>query len=105
MPRLIVKKKDYYLEWSTIVDAPVIFGRSLEDFKKYYKEEYGNAGMLSLPDRLSRVEGKEISAQGYDVNELIEFNRSGPEESCLTMDEIYSAYCLRKPIRNNWLPD
>jgi len=26
MPRYIIKLEDYYLEWSTVVDAPVTFG-------------------------------------------------------------------------------
>jgi hypothetical protein len=46
MPRYIVRltdsraNKDYYLFWSTVVDAPVSDGIGLEEFKKEYKEEY-----------------------------------------------------------------
>jgi hypothetical protein len=100
-----MKIKDCYLEWSTIVDAPVTPGLSLEDFKKYYKEEYGNAGMMNLPRWLAELDKKESSAIGYEnIEDLLSFNRAGPKESCLTLDEIYSAYCLKKLIRDNWLP-
>jgi hypothetical protein len=41
MGRFICKFEDkddvYYLEWSTVVDAPVTFGMSLEEFKEYYR--------------------------------------------------------------------
>jgi hypothetical protein len=105
MSRYIVKIKDYYLDWSTIVDAPITFGLVLEEFNKYYKEEYGRVGMLNLPERLNVADKKGTSALDYDdLEDLVTFNRAGPEESCLTLDEIYSAYCLKKPIRNNWLP-
>jgi hypothetical protein len=105
MPRYIIKIEDYYLDWSTIVDAPITFGLDLKRFNKYYEEEYGRVGMLNLPERLNRVDEKGTSSLDYEsVEDLIDFNRAGPNESCLTLDEIYSAYCLKKPIRNNWLP-
>lgn len=68
MSRYIIKLtdkrdlKDYYLEWSTIVDAPVTYGMYLEGFKAYYQQEYGRSGMRELPERLKRVEEKGTSA-------------------------------------------
>ena len=44
MPRFIIKitdekdNKDYYMMWSTVVDAPVTYGLSLDEFKEYFKE-------------------------------------------------------------------
>ena len=56
MPRYILKindgSKDYYLLWSTVVDAPVTQGMSLREFKKYYQSEYGEQGMINLPPTL-----------------------------------------------------
>jgi len=48
-------KKDYFLEWSTIVEAPVTYGLSLEEFKEYYRHEYGESGMRELPALLEMV--------------------------------------------------
>lgn len=68
MSRYIIKLtdkrdlKDYYLEWSTIVDAPVTYGMTLDGFKIYYQGEYGISGMRDLPERLKRVEEKGTSA-------------------------------------------
>jgi hypothetical protein len=40
MPTYICKFQDgekaYYLEWSTIVDAPITTGMSLQEFKQHY---------------------------------------------------------------------
>lgn len=105
MPRYIVKLKNHYLEYSTIVDAPVTWGMPLEEFKKYYQQEYGLDGMRSLPERLERVEAKGTSSQLDDsAEDCLSCNRAGPDETELTVDEIYQAYCLRQPVRG-WLPE
>ncbi len=96
MPRYIIKLSeddhDYYLMWSTVVDAPVTYGMASEDFKIYYKSEYGVSGKFK--ERMERVKEKGTSAYLYaDVDELIEFNRAGENESCLTKDEIIKEYC------------
>lgn len=57
MGRLIAKLGNHYLEWSTVVDAPVTFGMTLEEFREHYREQYGAASMAELEQRLARVEG------------------------------------------------
>ena len=105
MPNYIIKIRDHYLEWSTVSDAPETFGMTLTEFRDYYRDEYGRASMDSLDKRLSRVEQNGVSALNYkSVADLIRTNRAGPSESTLTIDEIYEAYCLRRPIRDGWLP-
>jgi hypothetical protein len=100
MPRYIAKftdketKTDYYLEWSTIVDAPVTYGVSLDEFKEYYKTQYGSHGFKDLDERLERVEAKGTSSQiDENINDLIEGNRAGVDEEELTYDEIVREYC------------
>jgi hypothetical protein len=99
MPRYIVKlndgNRDYYLEWSTVVDAPVTFGVSLEEFKQGYQEQYGTEGMRALAERLVRVEKKGTSDLLHgSVDELLQFNRAGKGETCLTKEQIIDAYCV-----------
>lgn len=102
MPRYICKvidldKKEYYFEWSTVVDAPVTFGMSLEEFKEYYKERYGLEGLKGLPERLERVEEKGTSSRvDESVQTLFEHNRAGPNESCFTFEEIVDWYCRKQ---------
>ena len=103
MGRCIVKIKDKYLEWSSIVDAPVTFGMTLDELKGYIKEEYGREGMRELDKRLERVERTGASTiYEKSVDSIISCNRAGPNESHLTLEEIYQAYCLMQPIRDGW---
>ena len=104
MGQYIVKLHDRYLIWSTIVDAPVTFGMTLDELRQHTKEEYGQQGLRELPKRLERVELHGVSAMSAQSSEeLISFNRAGPDESALTIDEVYTAYCLQQPIRDGWV--
>jgi hypothetical protein len=95
MGRYVVKLADKYLEWSTVVDAPITDGMTLEEFTSFYKEKYGSYAMeFEFPKRMERVEQFGISAYNYNnVDELIAYNRAGPEEICLTKEELIKEYC------------
>lgn len=98
MPRYIIKLNEQYLEWSTIVDAPVTRGMTLEDFKIYYLKSYGELALSELKKRLERVESKGTSSQIYEsLDALIEGNRAGEDESELTKQEIIDKYCRLDP--------
>ena len=90
--------RDFYLEWSTIVDAPVTYGMSLEEFEEYYKEEYGNKGINQLPARLERVERTGCSAFNTTLDSLLACNKAGDNEVKISKEEIYRKYCLERPI-------
>lgn len=105
MPENIIKIKEYYLLYSTVVDAPTTWGMTLPDLTKFYKEEYGNEGIRDLQKRMSRVEDKGTSSfLDSSVEDTIAGNHAGPDGTTITLDEIYTAYCLRQPILNNWKP-
>lgn len=101
MGRFIMKlhdekfQKDYYLEWSTVVDAPVTWGMPLEEFKVYYKEEYGNHGCRDLEDRLKRVEEFGISAYyPYDnLESYFGYNRAGKNGKTIGKELILERFC------------
>jgi hypothetical protein len=104
MPRYIVKLTDektntnYYLEWSTVVDAPITYGMSLEEFNDYYKEEYGNSGLEQLAARMERVEQKGTSSMlDASADEVISFNRAGDGETCITKEQIIQKFCIDRP--------
>jgi hypothetical protein len=102
MGRFICKFDDgptaYYLEWSTVVDAPVTFGMSLDEFKAYYRDEYGRQGMdFGFEERMKRVEEKGTSSQlDSCVDDVISGNRAGKDETCLSKEQIIEWYCRRK---------
>lgn len=101
MARSIVKihdelrNKDYYMEWSSIVDAPVTYGMNLEEFKIHYKQRYGTEGMIGLPERLKRVEEYGTTENNTRVDEYYEFNRAGKNETCIGKEEILERYCRK----------
>lgn len=99
MPRYIIKIGDKYLEWSTIVDAPVTFGMSLSDFAKHYQNAYGNEGLHGLASRMERVEKFGTSCMdGESIGSFLKVNRAGPNEAPLSIANIRRAYCDRLPI-------
>jgi hypothetical protein len=105
MPRFIIKlhdekfNKDYYLEWSTVCDAPITYGCSLEEFEEYYRAEYGRVGYSDLEERLKRVEEKGISAHPPydDLQSLFEYNRAGDGETHLDKEGLLEKYCRNQP--------
>lgn len=100
MPRHIIKltdpatSTDYYLEWSTIVDSPITYGMSLEEFKEYYKEEYGRQGMLDLDQRLALVEKNGISTM--DNRHTLDWLLNTHVDK-LTEQQILEKYCINRP--------
>jgi hypothetical protein len=103
MGRFIMKlhdsteNKDLYFEWSTVVDSPVTVGMSLEEFKEYYKNEYGSQGMRELDERLKRVEEKGVSGHPpYDnLESFFNYNRAGENETLATKEEVIERLKVR----------
>jgi hypothetical protein len=105
----IVKLGDFYLEWSTIVDAPVNVFKSRERLKKYYMDQAGEcfnesgfARKMALVDVYGTDSGVSIDVEKA-VERTIRRNRAGSKESELTLDEIYRVYCLGEKL-DEWSP-
>lgn len=81
------------MEWSTVVDAPVTYGVTLERFKTYYRERYGTEGIKELPERLERVERTGTSDLIGTLAGLLACNRAGDKEQELTLEQIVERYC------------
>jgi hypothetical protein len=89
--------RDYYLIWSSVVDAPVSEGLSLEELRIWYKEEYGNHGMRDLDERLERVKSKGTSSKIHNsAEDTISCNRAGVDGTELTVQQIIDYYCTQK---------
>lgn len=94
MGRYLIQIKDKFLEWSTVVDAPITYGMTMEELEAYIKETYGTVGLRDLPERLERVKKTGCSAN-MSVAELISGNRAGKNEGKLTKKQIYEQYCSK----------
>lgn len=104
MGQYIIKLKEHYLIWSSIVDAPLTYGMNLQELEELIQDEYGAQGMSNLPTRLERVEKKGTSSMQDDsAVDTIWLNRAGPNESTLTIEGIYRHYCLGEPVQDEWI--
>lgn len=92
MGKFIIKINDKYFEWSTIVDAPITYGMSLEELSAYIRRTQGTEGLDLLPKRLERVNQKGTSAIDRTLDNLISSNRAGINEKNITAEEIYKQY-------------
>lgn len=86
---------DYYLEWSTIVDAPVTRGMTWEKFAKYYKKQYGREGMRDFEARIDRVEKTGISAYPPldNLAGYFDYNQAGYDGATASKEDVIRAYC------------
>jgi hypothetical protein len=102
LPKYIVHHEGWFFEWSTVVDAPVTFGMKLDEFKEYYRDQYGAHGFADLGSRLDRALTKGTSSQMGETGEELMggYNRAGYRETHLTIPEIIKIYCeeRREPV-------
>ena len=90
-------KNDFYLEWSTVADAPLSNGMDIVNFIAYYRAKHGSKRLAQLWDRLKRVEDKGTSSYGHDsARSVLAGNRAGENESYLTRKQIIEKYCYNK---------
>lgn len=97
--RLPYAGRDFYLEWSTVVDAPASPPMSLVEFTAYYRERYGAERAERPPLRMERVHATGASERGVDnVTDTVGFNRAGPDESCLLVEHIVPCALARLEV-------
>jgi hypothetical protein len=92
MPRYIIKLEDKYMEWSTVVDAPITYLLTYEQLTEYIKDEYGSQGLNNLSDRMKRVEEHGSSSPYHTTNQIIKHNRAGKNETHLSKKELIKQY-------------
>lgn len=92
MPRSLIKIKDWYLVWSSIVDAPIACCK--KDELSLMVMQFFNDQKFADCDKTPMV---------ADTDSTVSFNRAGPKEKQLTKDEIYRVYCLRESL-DGWSP-
>lgn len=100
MSRTLLRFEDrdteYFLEWSTGVDAPITFGMSESELREHVREEYGAVGIADLDERIARCRKRGTSSRIGSLEGYISTNRAGAGETRLTTAQIIDAYCVRK---------
>jgi len=90
--------REYFLRWSTVVDAPTTAGMSEEELREWYAQEYGRQGLLDLPSAIHAARTKGVASVGYrDLADVIAGNRAGEGATELTLEEIVEQYCRDRP--------
>ncbi len=115
MGRTIVKLEhegeDYYLVWSSIVDAPVTYGLSLEELEDYLREEEGARYMRDThPQRMERVKRRghsSIMDSNCESGEEYVRHQIHQERACKlpddhpdgwwTVEEVIEEYIVGRP--------
>jgi hypothetical protein len=90
MSKTILKIKNKYVVWSSVVDAPSAVYETAQELKEYLKHLVDDS---SLQEIVELTEKTGCSHPRYSsVEEFIAFNRAGPHEECLTLQQIIDMY-------------
>ena len=102
MPTYIVRldaERPLYMEWSTIVDAPMSALMPREQFVRYYMERYQdeyedrNHARRHLDRRIARASARGTNAHsGVSAEQLLACNSAGLNEKALTPSEMLEQY-------------
>jgi hypothetical protein len=84
-----------FLEWSTVVDAPVTLGMTEDELRHWHRAEYGRyEDDATIDARIERCRASGTSSFiPSSVEAVVRYNRAGPDETCLTLEEIVADYC------------
>jgi hypothetical protein len=91
---LIIHHNGAYNIFGTIADAPHYSSAlTLDQLRQVMKENYGEHGLRTLPERLERAHKTGCShIGGWTLDECIAGNRAGPNESAVSRDEFIAKY-------------
>jgi hypothetical protein len=91
MPTLIIHKDGAYNLFTTVADGPYYESAlTLEQLKQVLNHE---ADPAHVDERIARAHATGCSSRdGMTLLECIEFNRAGPSEACMPVDEFITKY-------------
>ncbi len=97
MRKTIVKLTDgdqtWYMEWSRMSAGPLTLGMEWDEFKSFYKEEYGNAGMRELEEDMKCLSHHGSNSPHYSAADFIRRNRAGRLDTRLSKEQLIEYYC------------
>lgn len=89
--------KERFIVWSSVVDGPVTFALTAEEIEAYLVEEAVERAKRDVREMLERT--RRTGTSSYDGGSLADeggANRAGPDETCLSADELFEFYVRRK---------
>lgn len=98
MPRYILHHEEtgLFLEYSTIVDAPVSTAAPYDEFLEFMCHEYGHHDVESHKARLERARVKGCSSHDptEDLRSAIICNRAGRDETEMSFEQFVKHYFI-----------
>ena len=97
--RLMDGETEWWLEWSTVVDAPVTYGMTEAQLGEHIMTTQGSDGLGRLSRRMevARSRGGLASTSFLDYERDVDHNRAGAKETSITIAQLIDVYCHRKP--------
>ena len=91
--------RDWYLIWSTVVDAPVTCAMTREELEDHVRHWDGQRAAEALPARLERCDKYGHCFVDYDrggAEGVVRCNRAGAEETSLTPEQVWELSVRRR---------
>lgn len=87
--------KDYFLEWSSIVDSFVTRGMSEAEYHEYFISEYGRSYADQINSDIERINktGSNSRTGMTTLQSILDFNCCGENDEKLNLEEILIQYC------------
>lgn len=99
MPAYIIQHNNIFNVYTTVADGCYfVSGLTLDELKTWYKEEYGQQGMIGLDERIERALKKGTSSMmDKDLKECVSCNRAGPNESKMSYEDFINKFLVINP--------
>ena len=91
----IVHHEGRFLEWSSIIDAPICFGMDAVAFRDWCVAKYGTEGAWNLQRRMDDAVTYGSSAK-QSLKEIVWHNRAGPGEGQMTVEDVIRFYFVER---------
>ena len=94
MGRFVVKLgPNQYVEWSSVVDAPVTNIMARHEMIQYLDHQDGARAFHENRERMKRADEHGTSCMApTSRDDIIQFNRAGENEKCITLAQIKRRY-------------
>lgn len=93
--RLKKDDQEWYLEWSSTIKAPIIFGMNKEEMKVWLRKQ--SWFDFEIEKLMNQIEKTGCGLPNVkSVEDLIVDNHAGDNKECLTYEQIVNKFCLRK---------
>jgi len=80
------------MEWTSVSDGPSSILLTEEQFRRYWREEYGRNRWHELAEVLLAVKERGTTARTETVDQIIKGNHAGEKGKTLTKAQIIEAY-------------